>query len=284
MISIATVREWAKVAQWQDFRQVELDLIIARALVCIFSDEFLRQELRFRGGTALNKIHFPAPYRFSEDIDLVRTNQGSIGTLLSRLRSCLEPWLGKPKVVRKYFLAKHIYRIPVGNDQEAHLRLKIEINTRETQIYDQPTSKHFRVDSTWFSGEADISTYSREEILASKLRALLNRDKGRDLFDLGHALNVFEDLDLPLLVELFGKYSLAAGQPLTKVQAQERMIWKYQKTVLTEDISSLLPSKESENLTIPAAREVFWQVFDRIIDLIPGKDWAGTSAFVAKNR
>ena len=158
MIPFPALNEWAESFRWPDDRQVELDLIIARALVCIFSDEFLRQELRFRGGTALNKIHFPAPYRFSEDIDLVRTNQGSIGTLLSRLSSCLEPWLGKPKVVRKYFLAKHIYRIPVGNDQESHLRLKIEINTRETQIYDRPSTKHFRVDSTWFSGEADIST------------------------------------------------------------------------------------------------------------------------------
>jgi predicted nucleotidyltransferase component of viral defense system len=42
---------------------VEQDLIISRALVELFGDHFLRGELRFRGGTALNKLHFPRPQR-----------------------------------------------------------------------------------------------------------------------------------------------------------------------------------------------------------------------------
>ncbi|WP_313903766.1 nucleotidyl transferase AbiEii/AbiGii toxin family protein [Rhizobium leguminosarum] len=45
-------------------------------MVAIFTDPFLREALRFRGGTALNKLHFPAPLRYSEDIDLVRTEAG----------------------------------------------------------------------------------------------------------------------------------------------------------------------------------------------------------------
>ncbi|WP_371418886.1 nucleotidyl transferase AbiEii/AbiGii toxin family protein [Labrys sp. KNU-23] len=43
--------------------------------------------MRFRGGTALNKLHFPAPLRYSEDIDLVRTSPGAIGPILDRLRA-----------------------------------------------------------------------------------------------------------------------------------------------------------------------------------------------------
>ncbi|MDP9014416.1 MAG: nucleotidyl transferase AbiEii/AbiGii toxin family protein, partial [Pseudomonadota bacterium] len=64
---------WSSVAPWSDPRQVEQDLIISRAIVDLFSDDMLRKELRFRGGTALNKLHFPSPLRYSEDIDLVRT-------------------------------------------------------------------------------------------------------------------------------------------------------------------------------------------------------------------
>ena len=79
---------------WADQRQVEQDLIISRALVEIFSDAMLCDALRIRGGTALNKLHFQAPLRYSEDIDLVRTSAGLIGPILDRLRVALEPWLG----------------------------------------------------------------------------------------------------------------------------------------------------------------------------------------------
>ena len=97
-------------------------------------------------------------------------------------------------------------------------------------------------------------------------------------------MNVFEDLNLGLRVELFQKYSLAAKEPLSKALAQDRMIWKYRNTVFTDDIRALLPTAEAEQLSIPAAREVCWHVFDNIIDLIPGKEWAKTATFVSKHR
>ena len=61
MIPAMNIIAWSQRAPWAEQRQVEQDLIISRALVEIFSDDFLRAELRFRGGTALNKLHFPAP-------------------------------------------------------------------------------------------------------------------------------------------------------------------------------------------------------------------------------
>ncbi len=79
MIPTQNIVAWSKVAPWSEPRQVEQDLIIARALVELFNDPFLRKELRFRGGTALNKLHFPKPLRYSEDIDLVRTTAGAGG-------------------------------------------------------------------------------------------------------------------------------------------------------------------------------------------------------------
>jgi predicted nucleotidyltransferase component of viral defense system len=47
----------------------------------------------------------------------------------------------------------------------------------------------------WFSGETKIATFSNEELLSTKIRALLQRNKGRDLIDLSHALDVFPDFD-----------------------------------------------------------------------------------------
>ena len=80
---------WANVVPWVEPRQVEQDLVISRALVEVFSDHVLRDTLRFRGGTALNKLHFPSPVRYSEDIDLVRTSTGPIGSIVDRLRAAL---------------------------------------------------------------------------------------------------------------------------------------------------------------------------------------------------
>ncbi|MGH2469017.1 MAG: nucleotidyl transferase AbiEii/AbiGii toxin family protein [Chloroflexota bacterium] len=38
--------------------------------------------------------------------------------------------------------------------------------------------------SPWFTGSADVPTFALEELLGTKLRALYQRRKGRDLFDL----------------------------------------------------------------------------------------------------
>lgn len=68
MIPAQNIVAWGNLVPWTDARQIEQDLIMSRALVEIFSDAMLREALRFRGGTALNKLHFPAPLRYSEDI------------------------------------------------------------------------------------------------------------------------------------------------------------------------------------------------------------------------
>lgn len=42
--------------------------------------------------------------------------------------------------------------------------------------------------SPWFHGEALLLTYCAEELLGTKMRALYQRKKGRDLFDLSESL------------------------------------------------------------------------------------------------
>jgi predicted nucleotidyltransferase component of viral defense system len=122
---------WSNIAPWASFRQVEQDLIISRAVIEIFNDDYLREELRFRGGTALNKLHFPQPLRYSEDIDLVRTTRGPIKELIQRLRETLEPWLGDAEYESSKVAPKLIFRVPA--EENGELRLKVEIATFETE-------------------------------------------------------------------------------------------------------------------------------------------------------
>jgi Nucleotidyl transferase AbiEii toxin, Type IV TA system len=133
MIPMMNIVAWSRVAPWGDLRQVEQDLIISRAIVDLFSDPFLHRELRSRGGTALHKLYFPVPVRYSEDIDLVRTTSGPVGPILARVRELLEPWLGHATFERSPVAPKLLFKVPAEEDIgiPSVIRLKVEINTWE---------------------------------------------------------------------------------------------------------------------------------------------------------
>ena len=138
------------------------------ALVELFNDPFLRTELRFRGGTALNKLHFPKPLRYSEDIDLVRTTAGPIRPILDRVHDILDPWMGQPRFDQSPVAPKLRYAIEAEDKTSpAPLRLKVEISTREREAYDTPQMLPFKVENPWFSGETAIPTFSNDELLAT---------------------------------------------------------------------------------------------------------------------
>src|SRR5208337_2650955 len=112
MIPMMNIIAWSASAPWAEIRQVEQDLIISRCLIELFGDPMLAQELRFRGGTALHKPHFPKPLRYSEDIDIVRTTAGPIGPILSLCRERLEPWLGRVAFEQSNTAPKLQFRVP----------------------------------------------------------------------------------------------------------------------------------------------------------------------------
>ncbi|MBT1158468.1 nucleotidyl transferase AbiEii/AbiGii toxin family protein [Aminobacter anthyllidis] len=276
MIPAQNIVAWGNVVPWADQRQVEQDLIISRALIDIFNDDLLSAELRFRGGTALNKLHFPKSMRYSEDIDLVRTTSGPIGPILDQLREVLEPWLGRAQFDQSPVAPKFRFRVEGEDGSGVPIRLKVEINTREIEAYDPPQAIPFRIDNPWFAGEAAIPTFSREEMLATKLRALLQRDKGRDLYDLSHALDVFAGLDVDRITEMFGLYLQFAGQAISRAQAEERMFAKLANPRLLTDMRPLLSAAQAEALSDDATKEAFERVFKGLIAKIAGDTWVRT--------
>ena len=63
----------------------------------------------------------------------------------------------------------------------------------------------FRVESPWWTGQAQVRTFQLAELIATKLRALYQRSKGRDLFDVWLALTV-TGLDAEEVLAAFGPY------------------------------------------------------------------------------
>jgi predicted nucleotidyltransferase component of viral defense system len=65
MIPKEHIIEWKETVPWTDAQMVEQDLIICRALVAIYNDNFLSSHLAFRGGTALHKLYLSPQPRYS---------------------------------------------------------------------------------------------------------------------------------------------------------------------------------------------------------------------------
>lgn len=275
MIPVMNIIAWGSVAPWAEQRQVEQDLVISRAIVELFSDDFLQTELRFRGGTALNKLLFPAPLRYSEDIDLVRTTRGPIKPILNRVRDILEPWLGDAAFGQSPVAPKLVFRAD-SEDGTALLRLKIEINTREVEAYDAAQNLPYSVENPWFTGRAAVATYSREEMLATKLRALLQRDKGRDLFDLAHALAVIDGLNTVRVVDYFLRYLHKAQLRISRAEAEQRMFAKLRNPRFLADMRPLIAPTAAEALTDGGVRKAFTDVLTAFVAQLPGEPWVRT--------
>jgi predicted nucleotidyltransferase component of viral defense system len=216
--------------------------------------------------------------RYSEDIDLTRTNAGPIGRVLDRVRQILEPWMGRAQFDQSKIAPKLRFRMTAEDQAStAPIRVKVEIHTRERTAYDPPRLVPFVVTNPWFTGSAEIATFSKEEILATKLRALLQRDKGRDLLDLAHAKIVFNDLDVSRVVACFGQYLDASDAAISRAQAEERMFAKLENRDFLADVLPLLAADEAEEFDDEAARAAFSTVFSTFITRIPGKPWARTA-------
>lgn len=205
MVAEAYIQKWRESsAPWQKSWQVEQDLIISRALVAIFSDEYLHEHLAFRGGTALHKLYLhPAP-RYSEDIDLVQIKPEPIKPIMERLNKVIDFFEEPRNTKHGGHGIKAMYRFRSQVENERH-RLKIEINCKEHQSVYPLINFPYEVTSEWYSGSCDIHTYDIHELLGTKLRALYQRKKGRDLFDLDYA-RLHLDIDWSKVVDCFKIY------------------------------------------------------------------------------
>lgn len=102
MIPQAVITAWRKQVPWPGSEQVEHDLILSRAICELYQHPLVRQQLVFRGGTALHKLFFAQAGRFSEDLDFVQASAQPIGDLVNAIRDCLDGWLGKPSWKQNY--------------------------------------------------------------------------------------------------------------------------------------------------------------------------------------
>ncbi len=261
MIPENFIEQWGSFVKWRTLPQIEHDLVISRALVDLYNEPYIKDALVFRGGTALNKLFLKPPARYSEDIDFVQKRHEPIGKAIDTIRELFKPWLGDPKWKITERGAKLIYKYESINKLPA--KLKIEINTTEHfQILPLRLEK-FDVQSEWFNGSADIITYEIDELMASKLRALYQRRKGRDLFDIWYVVK--ENLiDLNKVFEIFSKYCMNDNTNIRGNDFFKNLALKKNHPHFQFDMSALLPIELNWHF-----EEAYQFVVENVINKLP---------------
>lgn len=239
MIPEEIISAWNQNVPWRESIQVEQDLIITGMVQLIYSDLLLASKLAFRGGTCLNKLFWPKPVRYSEDLDFVQTEGEKIGPTIKMLRDKLDflfdqkpTWETRHGSFRLYYYFQPTARFA------ATQKIKIEINTREHFTLGGFEKRPLQLKSKWHSGEALVTTYTLEELLATKVRALYQRRKGRDLFDLWKSQELKPSL--PKVVTMFLRYMEYIKKPIYRDLLSDNLQGKLQDALFKRDIENLI--------------------------------------------
>jgi predicted nucleotidyltransferase component of viral defense system len=269
VIQRAFITEWRGRAPWALDEQVEQDLILSRALTELYADDLIPHAVAFRGGTALHRLFLVSPARYSEDIDLVQIEAGPIGDIMDAIHRRLDPWLGKPVWKQGRGRATLQYRFTTEAEPVQQKRLKVEINTREHFSVLALVQRPFDVASRWWRGHVDVTTYELDELLGTKLRALYQRKKGRDLFDLWIAARD-ADVHPERVVRCFLQYVANDGLHISRAEFEANILQKLPDPAFRRDVEPLLATGTTWD---PAAAAEY--VFTRLAPLLPGAAWRG---------
>lgn len=257
MIPRADIIQWGADHPWQTENQIEQDLLLSRAMIEIARDGLLGDELILRGGTAFHKLFLPEPYRYSEDLDYVRATAGGIGEVMRRLTDLgremgfdVRTQMGKyPKLYWKFAFEDGVPG-----------KIKVEINTFERTPALPLAGIAHSVSNPFFTGSADVATFQAEELVATKLRALYQRRKGRDVYDIWLALTVL-DLKPEDIVAAFGPYR---PEGVTGELMRANLEQKLENREFLFDVDAMIRAGAPEY----DPREAGRMVIDRVLSLI----------------
>jgi len=250
---------WQAYAPWPKRSQLEQDLRLSRGVAAIFTDDVLREHLAMRGGTVLHKAHLAPAARYSEDIDLVLVKAMETETLERHLNRVLVPvlgrasesliadaWLAIRNVLRPSKILRMAYKfVPLGLQREE--TIKVEVNLNEAaSLYPLVDVMLDTLDEDGEHAQTTVRSYDLNEMLGTKTRALMQREQGRDLFDLAHAWQISAVGKTPYAVEgakamqAFIWYLEKEGTQLGAREANAQLDARLAKTGFRRDMDTLL--------------------------------------------
>ncbi|MDD4985449.1 MAG: nucleotidyl transferase AbiEii/AbiGii toxin family protein [Dehalococcoidales bacterium] len=181
---------------------LEKDYVLTEVLKALSLVPTLSELLVFKGGTALRKVYFP-DWRYSEDLDFTVKHDMT----KEELRQEIDKWYQQVRLVSEIQLTTKMMHKPNGY---ARVRTQfigplsypgmifMDLSFDEPLCLDPERKKVLAM--PFSSGEQEVLAYPLEELLAEKIRSLLERGKSRDYYDVWRLLKEqSSSLDLALL-------------------------------------------------------------------------------------
>lgn len=217
---------------------IDKDWVLGHFIDAIFSIQECANSLIFKGGTCLKKCRF-SDYRFSEDLDFTSTNLDFVLTneLLSDIVKLVTERTGIPLCIDsleelrsenkltgyaahvKFWGADHRGDQQPPEPSRWTSSVKIEIILYEQMVFEaeQLPISHPYSDSLITT---EIPCYTINEVLAEKLRALIQRSytAPRDYYDIWYLSQNIGGLDWEVIVSAFHKKMAFKGLRLTSIE------------------------------------------------------------------
>lgn len=194
MLTQPKVQRYASRSGLRDIMIAEKEIVLTYVLQ-LFGEAGLLDKLAFKGGTCLRKMHLGNQGRFSTDLDFTAIVEHEPDDLILEMIIAFEDEFHgiNFEVDDEYYKTQDglswgvnpTYRHEWNSDGNSEIKLQVSL--RET-----PTLPPVPLDQcvqSYFSDlpfkPAAITSLALEEIIAEKIRACYQRDKARDIYDLG---------------------------------------------------------------------------------------------------
>jgi len=250
---------------------IDKDWVLGHFIDAIYNILELRTTLIFKGGTCLKKCWLP-DYRFSEDLDFTSLSQefklteGHLNLITSFVENnagipvsvaSLKPLRFNNKLtgyeaIIKFWGADHPRNTVPPSPDKWQTKIKIEIILYEHLVFDtvQRSVNHPYSDSLSLNMDT-IPCYAMEEVLAEKMRALIQRSYAapRDFYDIWYLSKHFASLDYKEIIAAFHKKMAFKGHTFTGIKQlinpeNDKQLSAAWKNSLAHQITGGLPDYE----------------------------------------
>ncbi|MGA9790397.1 MAG: nucleotidyl transferase AbiEii/AbiGii toxin family protein [Terriglobales bacterium] len=194
MLTQPQVQRYSNESGLRDIMIAEKEVVLT-FLLQLLSDRGILDRLAFKGGTCLRKMFIGSPGRFSTDLDFTGIEEHDHEeVILDMMAAFDQPYHGIPFAIPDggYYETQDGMSWGV-NPTYSHdwnqggSEIKLQISRRETPTL--PTERRAQIFQNYFRflpfAPADIVCLALPEIIAEKIRACYQRNKARDIYDLG---------------------------------------------------------------------------------------------------
>jgi predicted nucleotidyltransferase component of viral defense system len=195
MLTQPQVQRYSNESGLRDIMIAEKEVILT-FLLQLLSERGILNRLAFKGGTCLRKMFLGTQGRFSTDLDFTGIEEHDHEeVILAMMEAFEQPFHGTQFAIpdEGYYETQDGLSWGV-NPTYAHewnasgvSEIKLQISRRETPTL--PTEQRAQIFQSYFRflpfAPADIVCLALPEMLAEKIRACYQRNKARDIYDLG---------------------------------------------------------------------------------------------------